>query len=118
MTMKASSKQQQKRFSPKLHVKKGDKVMIIAGEDRGKTGTVLEILPEKNQAIVENMNLRKKHRKPTNTDPGGIHEISMPVHLSNIMLVDPKSGQPTRIGRKLVNGKLVRYAKSSGEIIK
>jgi len=116
--MKGPNKQQQKRFLPKLHLKKGDKVMVVAGEDRGKTGTVLEVIPEKNQAIVENINLRKKHRKPTNTDPGGIHEISMPVHLSNLMVVDPKTGEPTRVGRKLVDGKLVRYAKSSGEIIK
>ena len=107
-----------KRFAPKLHIKKGDKVMVIAGEDRGKTGNVLEVYPDKNSAIVENINLRKRHRKPTNTDPGGIHEVTMPVHLSNLMVVDPKSGEPTRVGRKVVDGKLVRYAKTSGEIIK
>ena len=116
--MKRNSKHDQKRFTPKVHVKKGDKVMVIAGEDKGKTGNVLEVYPEKNQAIVENVNVRKRHRKPTNTDPGGIHEIAAPIHLSNIMLVDPKTGDATRIGRKLVDGKLQRYAKSSGEIIK
>ena len=109
---------QQKRFAPKLHIKKGDRVMVIAGEDKGKVGEVLELQPHKNRAVVENVRVSKRHRKPTNTDPGGIKEISGPVHLSNLMIVDPKSGEPTRIGRKLVDGKLVRYAKSSGEIIK
>jgi large subunit ribosomal protein L24 len=109
---------QQKRFLPKLHIKKGDRVMVIAGDDKGKVGEVLELLPERNRAIVENVQVRKKHRKPTNENPGGIVEISAPVHLSNLMIVDPKSGEPTRIGRKEVDGKLVRYAKSSGEIIK
>jgi len=109
---------QQKRFLPKLHIKKGDRVMVIAGDDKGKVGEVLELLPDRNRAIVENVQVRKKHRKPTNDNPGGIVEISAPVHLSNLMIVDPKSGEPTRIGRKEVDGKLVRYAKSSGEIIK
>jgi large subunit ribosomal protein L24 len=92
--------------------------MVISGDDKGKVGEVLELLPERNRAIVENVQVRKKHRKPTNENPGGIVEISAPVHLSNLMIVDPKSGEPTRIGRKEVDGKLVRYAKSSGEIIK
>jgi large subunit ribosomal protein L24 len=109
---------QQKRFLPKLHIKKGDRVMVISGDDKGKVGEVLELLPERNRAIVENVQVRKKHRKPTNENPGGIVEISAPVHLSNLMIVDPKSGEPTRIGRKEVDGKLVRFAKSSGEIIK
>lgn len=93
--------------------------MVVAGEEKGKSGTVLEVLPHKNRAVVENVNLAKKHMKPTNERPeGGIHEIAQPIHLSNLMIVDPKSGNPTRIGRKLVDGKLVRYSKSSGEIIK
>ncbi len=108
-----------KRFAPKLHIKKGDKVMVVAGEEKGKTGTVLEVLPHKNRAVVENVNLARKHMKPTNERPeGGIHEIAQPIHLSNLMVVDPKSGNPTRIGRKLVDVNLVRYSKSSGEIIK
>ena len=109
---------QQKRFMPKLHIKKGDRVMVIAGDDKGKTGDVLEVLPDRNTAVVENVRVAKRHRKPTNENPGGIKEISAPVHLSNLMLIDPKSGEPTRIGRKVVDGKLVRFAKSSGEIIK
>lgn len=109
---------QQKRHAPKLHIRKGDRVMVIAGDDKGKVGEVLEVLPHKNSAIVDSVQVRKKHRKPTNENPGGIVEISAPVHLSNLMLVDPKSGEPTRIGRKIEDGKLVRYAKSSGEIIK
>jgi large subunit ribosomal protein L24 len=116
MSKKNVSKQ--KRFTPKLHIKKGDKVMVIAGEDKGKVASVLEVYPDKNTAIVDNVKLVKKHQKPTNDQPGGINEISAPVHMSNLMLIDPKTGDPTRIGRKLQDGKLVRYAKSSGEIIK
>ena len=92
--------------------------MVIAGDDKGTVGTVLEVQINKNRAIVENVNVVKKHMKPTNDNPGGITEISQPVHLSNLMLVDPKSGNPTRVGRKVVDGKLVRYSKSSEEIIK
>ena len=106
------------RFAPKLHIKKGDKVIVMAGADKGKEGVVLEIFPDKYRAIVENVNIVKKHLKPTNDNPGGIQEMAAPIHLSNLMLVDPKSGEPTRIGRKVVEGKLVRYSKKSGEIIK
>ena len=106
------------RFAPKLHIKKGDKVKVVAGSDKGKEGLVLEVFPEKNRAIVENVNVVKKHMKPTNENPGGIHEMAAPVHISNLMLIDPKSGEATRIGRKLVDGKSVRYSKKSGEFIK
>lgn len=106
------------RFAPKLHIKKGDKVMVIAGNYKGTTGEVLEVFPAKNRAIVDNVNMVKKHQKPTQTHPeGGIIEMPAPIHISNLMLVDPKTGEPTRIGRKLVDGKLVRYSKKSGEII-
>lgn len=104
------------RFSPKLHIKKGDRVMVIAGNYKGETGEVLEVFPQKNRAIVDNVNMVKKHRKPTQDNPGGIMEMAAPIHISNLMLLDPKTGEPTRIGRKLVDGKLVRYAKKSGEI--
>jgi large subunit ribosomal protein L24 len=107
-----------KSRNQKLHVKKGDKVIVIAGANRGKTGDILQVFPLKNRAIVEGVNIVKKHTKPSNDNPGGINEVAAPVHISNLMLVDPKSGKPTRIGRKEVDGKLVRYSKKSGEIIK
>ncbi len=104
------------KFSGKLHIKKGDKVMVIAGNYKGETGEVLEVFPDKYRAIVDNVNMVKKHRKPTQNNPGGISEIPAPLHISNLMLLDPKTGEPTRIGRKVVDGKLVRYAKKSGEL--
>lgn len=104
----------------KFHVKKGDKVKVLAGENKGQSGTVIEMLPEKNKALVEGINVIKKHEKPSATSPqGGIIEKEAPIHLSNLMLVDPKSGDATRTGRKAdENGKLVRYSKKSQEIIK
>lgn len=107
-----------KRFAPKFHIKKGDNVIIIAGSNKGTKGVVKQVLLKENRAIVEGVNLAKKHTKPTNDSPGGINEIEAPIHLSNIMLVDPKTGVPTRTGRKMVEGKNVRYSKKSGEIIK
>lgn len=109
-----------KRFTPKLKIKKGDKVVVISGayKDRKKVREVLEIIPEKNRAIVDQVNIAKKHTKPTQDNPGGINEITTPIHISNLMLVDPKTGEPTRVGRKEEDGKLVRYSKKSGEIIK
>ena len=106
-----------KKVDFKIKLKKGDKVKVISGADKGKDGEVLKILRNKNKAVVENINVRKKHTKATNEDPGGINDISTPIDISNLMLIDPKTGEPTRIGRKLVDGKLVRYAKKSGEII-
>ncbi len=91
--------------------------MIISGSYKGSTGEVLQVLPTKNRAVVEGVNVQKKHQKPTNDNPGGIIEQNAPIHLSNIMLIDPKSGDATRIGRKEENGKSVRYSKKSGEII-
>jgi large subunit ribosomal protein L24 len=102
----------------KSNFKKGDKVMVIAGADKGKTGNVVEVLLEKQRVVVEDIKLVKKHRKPTQNTPGGIIDMPAPIHMSNVMLLDPKSGEPTRIGRKEVDGKTVRYSKKSGEIIK
>ena len=118
--MAHKAKKQQKRFAPKLKIKKGDKVVVIAGayKDLDRSREVLEVLPDKNRAIVEDVNMAKKHTKPTQDNPGGINEVPMPIHISNLMLVDPKTGEPTRVGRKEVDGKLVRYSKKSGEIIK
>lgn len=105
------------RFQPKLKIKKGDKVAVIAGADKGTTGEVMQVFPKKNRAIVEGVNVAKKHTKPTNDNPGGINEINTPIHISNLMLIDPKSGEKTRVGRKVEDGKLVRYSKKSGQII-
>lgn len=107
-----------KRFEPKMKIKKGDKVIVIAGADKGKTGSVLEVISGKNRVVVEGVSVRKKHTKPTNDNPGGINEITAPINASNVMLVDPKSGEPTRVGRKRIDGKLERYSKKSGEIIR
>ena len=104
----------------KLHIKKGDTVRVIAGDNKGSEGKVLEIQKDKNRAIVEGVNLVKKHTKPNAAHPqGGIIEQEAPIHISNLQLIDPKSGQPSRIGRRQNDkGKLVRYAKRSGEEIK
>ena len=106
------------RYITKSHIKKGDKVRVIAGDYKGQEGEVLEVQPKKYRAIVENVNIAKKHNKPTQNNPGGIQEINRPIHLSNLMLLDPKSGLPTRIGRREDNDKTVRYSKSSGETIR
>ena len=104
-----------KRF--KLHIKKGDKVKVLSGANKGATGEVMEIHVKNYRAIVEGVNLAKKHMKPTQDNPGGINEVAMPVHISNLMLLDPKTGDATRIGRKRVDGKLVRYSKKTGDVI-
>jgi large subunit ribosomal protein L24 len=103
---------------PKPFLRKGDMVMVVSGSDKGKKGNVVEVILDKQRVIVEDVNIVKKHRKPTQNTPGGIVEIPAPIHVSNVMLIDPKSGEPTRIGRKIVDGKSMRYAKKSGEIIK
>jgi large subunit ribosomal protein L24 len=106
-----------KRFAPKLRIKSGDQVMVITGEDKGKTGTVTKIFPTENRAIVEGVRLASKHRKPTQTNAGGIEQIELPIHISNLMVVDAKTGKPTRVGRREEGGKLVRYSKKSGQTI-
>ena len=107
-------------MSVKLHIKKGDMVYVNAGDNKGQQGKVLEVDPSKQRAIVEGVNLCKKATKPNAKNPqGGIVEQEAPIHISNLMLIDPKSGKPTKVGRKLDDkGKLVRYAKKSGEEIK
>jgi large subunit ribosomal protein L24 len=104
----------------KLHIKKGDTVYVNAGESKGKQGRVLRVLVKDQKAIVEGLNIVKKSTKPSAKNPqGGIVEMEAPIHISNLNLIDPKSGKPTRIGRREgANGKLVRYAKKSGEEIK
>ena len=104
----------------KLHIKKGDTVYVNAGEGKGKTGRVLEVLIDKKRAIVEGVNLVSKSTKPNAKTPqGGIVKKEASLHISNLNVLDPKSGKPTRIGRKEnAEGKLVRYSKKSGEEIK
>jgi len=101
-----------------MNLVKGDKVIVIAGRDKGKTGTIQKVIPEQNRVVVEGINLRKKTNKPSQKNPdGGIVEIYAPIDASNVMLVDPKTKQPTRIGHKEVKGKKVRYAKKSGTVL-
>ena len=104
----------------KLHIKKGDTVMVNSGESRGRQGRVLRVIPDKERAIVEGWTMRKKHTKPNAKFPqGGIIDQEAPIHISNLNVVDPKSGKGVRIGRRLNDaGKSVRYSKKSGEEIK
>ena len=101
----------------KFHIKKGDTVVVIAGADKGSRGEVLEMLPKRNRAIVADVNMVTKHKKPTENDPGGRIEQESSIHISNLMLIDPKTGEHTRIGRRLEDNKLVRYSKKTGETI-
>ena len=104
----------------KLHIRKGDTVLVIAGDDKGKKGKVLEIFQEKNRAVVEGINIVTKHTKPSAGKPeGGLKKTEAALHVSNLQLVDPASDKPTRIGRKLNDkNKLQRYSKKTGEFIK
>ena len=98
-----------------MDLKVGDKVIVIAGNDKGKTGTIQKVYPKLNKVVVENVNVRKKHKKPTQQNPeGSVVEIYAPIDASNVMLVDPKTKKPTRVGHKVVKGKKVRVALKSG----
>jgi large subunit ribosomal protein L24 len=101
------------------HVRKGDTVMVVAGKERGKRGKVLRVIPERSRVIIEKVNMIKRHQRPTQKlRQGGIIEREGPIHLSNVMLVDPRGDRPTRVGvRMLADGKKVRVARKSGEII-
>jgi len=101
-----------------MHVKKGDKVMVISGKDKGKTGVILAAFPKQERVLVEGINMVKKHAKPSQINPqGGIVNQEAPIHVSNVMIIDPKSGEPTRVGYKMEDNKKVRVAKKSGEIL-
>lgn len=107
------------RFRPKMKIKKNDNVVVIAGSDKGKKGRVIAVDPNKNRVLVEGVKIVKRHTKPNAATPnGGIVEKEVFIHASNVALIDPKVGKATRVGRKEVDGKLVRYAKKSGEVIK
>lgn len=101
-------------MNKKLHIKKGDMVIVIAGNDKTKQGRVLEVFPKKDKAIVEGVNIISKHTKPNSENPqGGIIKKEAPIHISNLMIVCPETGKATKIGREERNGKLVRYSKKS-----
>ena len=102
-----------------MHIKKGDTVYVNAGNDKGKTGKVLSVIPSENRAVVEGVNIVKKHTKPNAKQPqGGIIDQEAPVNVSNLQLIDPASGKRSCVGHKFVDGKKLRYAKKSGEEIK
>ena len=105
---------------PKLHIRKGDTVKVLAGDDRNKEGKVLEVLVSKNRAVVEGINIITKHQKPSAGKPeGGIKKVEGSVHISNLMLIEPSTGKTTRTGRKAnEKGKLQRYSKKTGQFIK
>ncbi len=99
-------------------IKKGDKVVILAGRDKGKDGEVLAVMPKEDRALVRGVNLVKKHQKQTQTLQGGIISKEAPIHLSNLAVADPKTGKATRVGFKVLeDGRKVRFAKSSGDLI-
>lgn len=102
----------------KLKIKKGDEVVVITGKNKGKKGKVLIVLPKENRAVVSGINLVKKHTKPSQNSEGGIIQKELSIHISNIALVDPKDGNTTKVGFKVLkDGSKVRVAKKSGEII-
>ena len=99
-----------------MHVKKGDKVAVLSGKDKGKQGTILEAFPKKERVLVEGVNMVKIHAQPSQDNPqGGILNQEAPIHVSNVLPIDPKSGEPTRVGYELKDGKKIRIAKKSGE---
>ena len=101
-----------------LRIKKNDLVEVIAGNDKGKRGRIIRVIPEDNKVLVQGLNLRYKHVRRTQQNPqGGRIRREFPMHISNVALVDPSSDTPTRFGVKVENGKKVRYAKKSGEVI-
>ena len=105
-------------MAAKLKIKKGDKVTVTTGKDKGKQGEVVRMIPTENRAVVRGVNLAKRHTKQTAAQEGGIVTKEMPIHVSNLALRDPKDGKPTRVGYKtLADGKKVRVAKRSGEVI-
>ena len=103
----------------KFHIKKGDTVIVNAGNDKGKTGKVLEVLRDKDRIVVEGVTMVSKHTKPNSKQPqGGIIKQEAPIHISNLNLLDPKTNTPTRVGYRMDGDKKVRFAKKSGEEIK
>ncbi|MDY2802843.1 MAG: 50S ribosomal protein L24 [Limosilactobacillus sp.] len=101
-----------------MFIKTGDKVRVIAGKDKGKEGSVKKILAAENRVVVEGINMIQKHQKPNNANPnGGVIDTEAPISASNVMLIDPSTNEPTRVGYKFVDGKKVRVAKKSGKTL-
>ena len=101
-----------------MKIKKGDKVIVISGNDKGKKGQVLQVLPQEARVVVEGVNIVKCHKKPSNSQPnGGILKKEAPISVSNVAILDPKEKKATRVGYKIVDGKKVRFAKKSGEFL-
>jgi large subunit ribosomal protein L24 len=107
-----------------MKIRKNDMVMVVAGNDRGKTGKVLKVFPKESRIIIEGINIRKRHTKPTQKKPqGGITEKEAPIHVSNVMIIDPKTNEPTRIGSQIIldektgKKKIARVSKISGEML-
>ncbi|MGV0909404.1 50S ribosomal protein L24 [Martelella sp. FOR1707] len=98
-------------------IKKGDKVVVIAGKDKGRTGEVVAVSPKDDRAVVSGINVVRRHQRQTQTTEAGIIAKEAPIHLSNLAIADPKDGKPTRVGYKVEGEKKVRYAKRSGEVI-
>jgi large subunit ribosomal protein L24 len=99
-------------------IKKGDRVIVLAGKDKGRQGQVIKVLPKDERVVVAGVNMVKRHTRPTQGDPqGGIKNKEAALHISNVAFVDPKSGEPTRVGFRIEDGKKVRVAKKSGEVI-
>jgi large subunit ribosomal protein L24 len=101
----------------KFKIKKGDKVVVLTGKDKGKTGEVKQVLRTDMKVLVQGVNIQTKHRKPSASTPGGVDKIEAPVHISNVALADPKTGKPTRVGYKTIGDRKTRVAKRSGEAI-
>jgi large subunit ribosomal protein L24 len=112
-----ATQQKVKRFKVKQNIRRGDTVVVIAGDDKGKQGEVIEVLLDKQRVVIEGINIVKKHVKATQDNEGGIQEMPASMHWSNVALLDPKTGGPTRVGRKQVDGKSVRILKKSGNSI-
>jgi large subunit ribosomal protein L24 len=105
-------------MNTKLRVKKGDEVIVVTGREKGKKGSVLKVMPKDRRLLVQGVNMVKRHTRPSQANPGGIIEKEGSLHVSNVAHVDPKTGEPTRVGyRYLDDGRKVRFAKRSGEII-
>ena len=101
----------------KLKIRKGDKVIILTGKDKGRTGEVKKVMVDEMKVVVQGVNVQTKHRKPSNTSPGGLDKVEKPIHVSNVAVVDPKTSKPSRVGFKTVGDRKVRFARRSGEVI-